>query len=317
MNFRNNMFLHKIIIFPLFIFTEAFWIIKGGKSGQGFFHPNISPIPTSAILIPRIPENFIGKTPFYNKKPNILLSYNPKYYFLVLNNPNGYPNGYPNDYLEKETHLPIDYLTPRFFKPFSIFGGKRPRSDSKEKKGQILNRTCNTLGGTVVDGECYEYIPDVLPFEEAQARCALKNGHLFTPNFNDLEYFDKLRLAMMEFLNAPRNEIWVGARIAASGVATDVNGVDVTNTQQFKLDFTYFDFDDPQDGCAILNFDFGSPIIDNPPCESPYSFICEYRIDADSIMQQEAAAAAEQENNNRISIVFDKDPFFFLKKFYG
>ncbi|RXG52772.1 hypothetical protein Avbf_10431 [Armadillidium vulgare] len=163
---------------------------------------------------------------------------------------------------------------------------------------------CDRIGGSVLEGECYDYIPQLLNFEEAQDFCMERMGHIWTPNFNDIYLFDKIRLVLPKFTAAPKNAIWIGAR-TNNGVIMDVNGNDVTNDQFFRIEN-----DDPTviDGCAVYNFQTGAQTFNIDLCDDePYHFICEYNVTKIII----------EDDEQKPSLIFQKGPFVFLKKFHS
>ncbi|KAL7635787.1 UNVERIFIED_CONTAM: hypothetical protein RMT77_013604 [Armadillidium vulgare] len=163
-----------------------------------------------------------------------------------------------------------------------------------------LNATCVKMGGVLLEGECYDYIPSLQTFDDAQFFCSENRGHIWTPNFDDIFLFNKIRIVLPDFTAAPKNGIWIGAK-TMNGVILDVNGNDETGSQFFQIDNQ-----DPNanEGCAVYDFQTGAQTFTISPCDETYHFICEY--DAHGVLKDEEEIRTQ-------TLLVNKKPFFFFK----
>ncbi|KAB7498590.1 hypothetical protein Anas_07561 [Armadillidium nasatum] len=72
-------------------------------------------------------------------------------------------------------------------------------------------------------------------FDDAQHFCSENRGHIWTPNFDDIFLFNKIRIVLPDFTAAPKNGVWIGAKVM-NGVILDVNGNEETGSQFFQID---------------------------------------------------------------------------------
>ncbi|KAL7646785.1 UNVERIFIED_CONTAM: hypothetical protein RMT77_002040 [Armadillidium vulgare] len=185
---------------------------------------------------------------------------------------------------------------------------------AKNENAITLRIMCETLGGTLVEDECLEFVGDnPSNFIEARNICREKGGDLFVPQQYEGFFFPKFFLYFPQaFKENSRSLGWVGAlRGGAGAPVLTIDGKDVTTDAIYNINTI------TGSQCLNIYINKGSAFLRGEDCAATLSFTCEYVFDEEAtkmVKEKNFVTKALTYSNKKYARIFNNFPYSILNR---